>query len=61
METKDTFFIEIEEWKIRSERGDVCGIVGCEDEPIVYCPRCGNWYCGEHSHMHFHLKLPNQT
>ena len=47
--------IQIDEWKKRSECGNVCGIFGCDGIPIVFCPHCGNWYCSEHS---FVLQLP---
>lgn len=51
-------FDEIKEWKKSSERGEVCGIFGCEDKPVVQCHRCGNWYCKEHIFVHFHEGLP---
>lgn len=54
MEAKEIFDKQIGEWKKRSERGEVCGILGCEDRPTIHCPRCGNWYCKEHSYVHFH-------
>lgn len=47
-------FDALAEWKKRSERGEVCGIFSCEDTPVVQCHRCGNWYCKEHSFVHFH-------
>jgi len=58
MEEKDIFGMQIGEWKKRSERGEVCGIFGCEDKPTVHCTRCGNWYCKEHSFVHFHVLTP---
>jgi hypothetical protein len=57
MEAKNILGIQIEEWKKRSESGEVCGIFGCEDKPTVHCPRCGNWYCKEHSFVHFHINI----
>lgn len=57
MDTKEIFGIQIEEWKKRSENGDGCGMLGCEDKPEVYCNRCGNWYCKEHSLVHFHAGI----
>lgn len=54
MEEKEIFIAEIGEWKKRSERGEVCGIFGCKDKPTINCSRCGNWYCYEHSFIHFH-------
>lgn len=55
METKNTVLSRVAEWKNRSECCDVCGIFGCEYKPTVHCPRCGNWYCKEHSLIHFHV------
>lgn len=54
METIEISDMQIVEWKKRSELGEVCGILGCEDKPTVPCPRCGNWYCSDHSIVHFH-------
>lgn len=54
IETKNTFIIELREWRRRSECGQVCGIFGCQDTPTISCPNCGNWYCKEHSMVHFH-------
>lgn len=56
MEAKKRFGMRVEEWKKRSELGDVCGIFGCEGKPSVFCSHCGNWYCDEHS---FVLQLPS--
>ena len=41
--------IDGHEWAVMSKRGEVCGILGCQNEPIVTCLHCGNGYCGEHS------------
>lgn len=54
MKENETISTKIEEWKKRSENCDVCGIFGCEDIPTIHCPHCGNWYCKEHSRVHFH-------
>ncbi len=57
MEEKEIFNVEIGEWKKRSERGEVCGIFGCEEKPKINCPYCGNWYCYEHGSIHFHESI----
>lgn len=57
MEEKEIFIAQIGEWKRRSEHGDVCGIFGCEEKPVTNCSHCGNWYCYEHSFVHFHESL----
>lgn len=51
---KNAFGMQVAEWKQRSECGDVCGIFGCEDKPTIHCHHCGNWYCNDHSLIHFH-------
>lgn len=43
----DTGF-SFRDWKIRSEKGDLCGILGCFDKPAVICHHCNNHYCEEH-------------
>lgn len=40
--------ITAQQWKEKSERGEVCGILGCLDKPVVKCPHCGNHYCEQH-------------
>lgn len=55
METINKLGLQIVEWKKKSELGEVCGILNCEEKPTVHCPRCGNWYCGDHSIVHFHV------
>jgi len=40
---------DIELWRIRSTNGEVCGILGCPNEPIIKCNHCGNHYCAEHA------------
>lgn len=54
MEEKEILGKQIEEWKKRSELGEFCGIFGCRVAPTVNCPHCGNWYCKEHSLLHFY-------
>jgi len=46
---------DIEAWAAKSRKGEVCGIFGCLDRPVVKCAHCGNYYCEEHS---FVLKTP---
>lgn len=40
---------DIESWAASSRMGEVCGIFGCPETPVVECPHCGNHYCQEHS------------
>lgn len=54
-EERNIFGMQIGEWKKMSECGEVCGILGCENMPIVSCHYCGNWYCDEHRFVHFHI------
>ena len=55
MEKINNLGVQVLEWKKRSECGEVCGMFGCGNIPTISCPHCGNWYCEEHSHMHFHV------
>lgn len=41
----------IGEWKERSEKGEVCGIFGCQSKPALQCPHCRNWYCEDHKYV----------
>lgn len=43
-----------EEWRDRSRKGDVCGMLGCTKRPVKKCHHCGNWYCEEHL---FHIEI----
>jgi len=41
---------DVEIWAARSRKGEVCGILGCPNKPLVKkCPHCGNHYCQEHA------------
>jgi hypothetical protein len=42
------------EWKEMSERGEVCGILGCQEKPSSKCSKCSDIYCYEHIHTHYH-------
>lgn len=53
-EEDDTINIQAEEWQKRCERGEVCGVFGCENTPTMDCPRCSEVYCSEHSFIHIH-------
>jgi len=35
-------------WRSKSKAGELCGILGCFNEPKVGCSHCGNHYCDEH-------------
>jgi hypothetical protein len=51
--------ISINEWKEMSERGEVCGMFGCQVKPTSQCPKCSNHYCYEHIKMHIHVTDEN--
>jgi hypothetical protein len=36
------------DWKRMSEQGEVCGILGCNEQPTIQCQHCRNWYCETH-------------
>lgn len=44
---------DMRDWLRASVLGKVCGIYGCENEPITKCGGCGKYYCTEHSAIHF--------
>ncbi len=46
----------IDERKKESERGNVCGMLGCPKRPTSKCTICGNHYCYDHFKFHFHTK-----
>ncbi len=48
--------ITLEEWREKSQKGSVCGMIGCQNKPVIKCDICGNHYCDEHSKIHFHIK-----
>jgi len=37
------------DWAEKSRHGEVCGILGCMNKPVVKCFHCGNHYCQEHA------------
>lgn len=40
--------ITMAEWRGRSRAGELCGILGCGEKPVVKCMHCGNHYCRGH-------------
>jgi len=45
--------MEIDRWDLevlaaKSRKGEVCGILGCQNKPTVKCKHCFNMYCEEH-------------
>ena len=46
---------DVEIWAAKSRKGEVCGILGCGETPVVKCDHCGNHYCEEHK---FVLETP---
>ena len=41
--------LTVDQWAEKSRQGQICGILGCTDKPIVKCPHCGNHYCQDHA------------
>ncbi|TET10082.1 hypothetical protein E3J84_04470 [Candidatus Aerophobetes bacterium] len=39
---------DVEVWAAKSRKGEVCGILGCQNKPVVKCKHCFNMYCEEH-------------
>lgn len=44
-----------DEWREKSQRGELCGIIGCEIKPTTKCPKCLNHYCYSHLEAHGHV------
>lgn len=44
----DRQMIPVGLWAERSKRNEVCGILGCLENPTTQCPHCGLHYCDEH-------------
>jgi hypothetical protein len=44
----------LDAWKIRSLKGEVCAVNGCQSKPSNRCPICLVHYCFEHIRNHFH-------
>jgi len=44
----------LNEWNEMSNRGEVCGMFGCEVRPTSQCPECSNHYCYEDIKSHVH-------
>lgn len=42
------------EWGMLSQKGLVCGILGCNSPPKKGCNICGGCYCNDHKDWHFH-------
>lgn len=42
------------EWGLMSQKGHVCGILGCNTEPNISCAICGGHYCDDHKNWHHH-------
>ena len=44
--------INWQEWSNRSINGEVCGMMGCEEDPTSKCTHCNHFYCYEHIKIH---------
>jgi hypothetical protein len=51
--------LTLENWRDRSLRGEVCGVVGCQNFPANQCPTCHLHYCYQDAKNHFH-KMSDQ-
>jgi hypothetical protein len=43
-----------DEWISKSQKGELCGILGCMHPPTSQCPKCKNHYCYGHLDLHMH-------
>jgi hypothetical protein len=46
--------ITADEWISKSEKGELCGVLGCMHPPTTQCPKCRNHYCSGHLDLHVH-------
>jgi hypothetical protein len=46
--------IDPQDWEKRSECGEICGMLGCNNPPTTQCPECKTHYCDEHKVFHRH-------
>ena len=37
--------IDPREWEKRSESGELCGMLGCNNPPTIQCAQCKTHYC----------------
>lgn len=44
----------LDNWAGRSNKGEVCAVLGCSLPPTFKCPICYNNYCLEDSKNHSH-------
>ena len=44
----------LDNWTARSDKGEVCAVLGCSLPPAVKCPKCENHYCLDDSKNHSH-------
>jgi hypothetical protein len=42
------------EWIKRSQKGELCGVLGCMHPPTSQCSKCMNHYCSGHLDLHVH-------
>jgi hypothetical protein len=47
------------EWISKSQKGELCGVLGCMHPPTSQCPKCKNYYCYGHLDLHMH-KVTNE-
>jgi hypothetical protein len=44
-----------EDWIKRSQRGEVCSVVGCTNKPANQCDTCKSHICSDHLATHLHI------
>ena len=44
-----------EEWLRKSQRGEVCNVVGCRNKPTHQCGTCKSHICSDHVEAHVHV------
>jgi hypothetical protein len=49
-----------EEWINKSQRGELCGVLGCTHPPTDQCSICVSYYCSGHLDLHVHKVADNK-
>jgi hypothetical protein len=49
-----------DKWIRKSQKGELCGILGCPHPPTNQCLKCKNYYCYGHLDLHVHSIVTNE-
>ena len=49
-----------ENWIKRSQRGEVCSVIGCKNKPANRCDKCKSHICSDHLEAHTHVIIDEE-